>query len=203
MLTEKQKRLVEENLGLAVDRATKFWNKRQKTLERKGMTYEDVRQLAYEALCKAAMRYDETKAKFSTFAVTTIDFEIHRRAIRDNHFIKKTRYERLKEKIKDKEELQKILVLDEYISLDERNTDEYGDHCHSNYNYIESIDRNFEYVELYDIIDRQLSEREKAILVMYYFEDMSQYSIAKITNISQVHISRILRKSLKKLREVM
>lgn len=47
---------------------------------------------------------------------------------------------------------------------------------------------------------RQLPEREQAILVMRFFEDRSQSDIAEALGISQMHVSRLLRKSLGELR---
>ncbi len=48
---------------------------------------------------------------------------------------------------------------------------------------------------------RALPARERAILVMRFFEDKSQTEIAEAIGVSQMHVSRLLRRSLSKLRE--
>lgn len=48
---------------------------------------------------------------------------------------------------------------------------------------------------------RSLPEREQAILVMRFFEDRSQSEIADAIGISQMHVSRLLRKSIAELRK--
>jgi len=46
-----------------------------------------------------------------------------------------------------------------------------------------------------------LSEREQKIIQFTYFENMSQKETGELLGISQMHVSRLLRRSLKKLRE--
>lgn len=46
----------------------------------------------------------------------------------------------------------------------------------------------------------QLPERERTILVLRFFEDRSQSEIAEVLGISQMHVSRLLRRSLADLR---
>ncbi len=47
---------------------------------------------------------------------------------------------------------------------------------------------------------RRLPERERAILYLRFFEDRTQTEIAEQVGISQMHVSRLLRKSLAELR---
>jgi RNA polymerase sigma-B factor len=62
----------------------------------------------------------------------------------------------------------------------------------------------------YEQIDQQmvlqkvlpiLSEREQKIIQCTYFENMSQKETGELLGISQMHVSRLLRRSLRKLRE--
>ena len=50
---------------------------------------------------------------------------------------------------------------------------------------------------------RELEERERQIIVLRYFRDMTQQQIAKVLGISQVQVSRIEKKVLKRMREKM
>ena len=47
----------------------------------------------------------------------------------------------------------------------------------------------------------ELSEREKKIIILRFFRDKTQSEIAKNMGVSQVQISRIITKALKKLRD--
>lgn len=48
-----------------------------------------------------------------------------------------------------------------------------------------------------------LDPREKAIIYLRFFKDMSQTEVAKRLNISQMHVSRLQQKALKRLRELL
>ncbi|MEX1003827.1 MAG: SigB/SigF/SigG family RNA polymerase sigma factor [Acidimicrobiia bacterium] len=48
-----------------------------------------------------------------------------------------------------------------------------------------------------------LSDREQQILYLRYFEDLTQSEIAPIVGVSQVHVSRLLTKSLEKVRSLL
>lgn len=50
---------------------------------------------------------------------------------------------------------------------------------------------------------RRLSERERSIVIMRFFEDLTQSQIAQRIGISQMHVSRLLSQSLATLREAM
>ena len=55
---------------------------------------------------------------------------------------------------------------------------------------------------LLDQLLLSLAERERRILWLRFFEDLSQSEIAEIVGTSQVHVSRLLRRSLRELREL-
>ena len=47
----------------------------------------------------------------------------------------------------------------------------------------------------------ELPERERMIVQLRYFEDMTQTEIAEKVGISQMHVSRLLARTLSQLRE--
>jgi RNA polymerase sigma-B factor len=62
-----------------------------------------------------------------------------------------------------------------------------------------STDPNYELVELGQSIGpafRELPEREQAIVQLRFFEDLTQAEIAERIGISQMHVSRLLRRAL-------
>ena len=48
-----------------------------------------------------------------------------------------------------------------------------------------------------------MADRERQIIVLRYFKDMTQQQIAKVLGISQVQVSRIEKKVLGRMRERM
>ena len=64
-------------------------------------------------------------------------------------------------------------------------------------------DAELERVEMRDVLDRameHLTPRERAIMAMRFYEQMSQSEIAKRLGISQMHVSRLQRAALEQLR---
>jgi RNA polymerase sigma-B factor len=65
-------------------------------------------------------------------------------------------------------------------------------------------DAGIEYVEYREALRpllQRLPERERAVLVMRFFETLSQTEIGDRIGVSQMHVSRLLRRSLDALRE--
>lgn len=89
------------------------------------------------------------------------------------------------------------------VSLDEvigKDDDDNGRELHEEVGY---DDPNMEIVELKDLIQRamrHLSPRERQILAMRFYDEMSQAEIAKKLNISQMHVSRLQRAALELLK---
>ena len=64
-------------------------------------------------------------------------------------------------------------------------------------------DPNLDRVEMRDLLEQamaHLNERERRIMVMRFFDEMSQAEIAKRLGISQMHVSRLQRAALEQLR---
>jgi len=67
-----------------------------------------------------------------------------------------------------------------------------------------SEDPNLDRVEMRDVLNRamqHLNERERRIMIMRFFDEMSQSEVAKRLGISQMHVSRLQRAALEQLRE--
>ena len=65
-------------------------------------------------------------------------------------------------------------------------------------------DPNLDRVEMRQVLERamqHLNERERRIMIMRFFEEMSQAEVAKRLGISQMHVSRLQRAALEQLRE--
>ena len=64
-------------------------------------------------------------------------------------------------------------------------------------------DESLERVEMREVLERamqHLTERERAIMAMRFYDEMSQSEIAKRLGISQMHVSRLQRAALEHLR---
>ncbi|MEA2629444.1 MAG: polymerase sigma-B factor, partial [Chloroflexota bacterium] len=68
------------------------------------------------------------------------------------------------------------------------------------------VDPELDRVEMRDLLDRamvHLTPRERAIMAMRFYEQMSQSEIARRLGISQMHVSRLQRAALEQLRKYM
>lgn len=90
-----------------------------------------------------------------------------------------------------------------YLSLDNIYTNEGEDRGFSLLDYLGGEDDDFSLAEDRDALAKlisRLSEREQRVIYMRFFRGMTQMEIARELNISQMHVSRLLRKILDKLR---
>lgn len=221
---EKAKeRLVEKNIALVKSLVKKFLNR--------GYEYEDLFQLGSIGLVKAIYNYNPSyNVRFSTYAVPMIIGEI-KRFLRDDSMIKVSRSlkelvtkanaakEYLKAELKREPTIQEIAENiesspDEIIYAMEAvraPTSIYDVIYEDDDNPILLIDKvSEEYSQedeamvrltLKDLLSK-LEKRERTIIVMRYFQDKTQSEIAKLLDISQVQVSRIEKRILRKMREM-
>ncbi len=207
--------LLRENMPLVAAIARRYQNC--------GLAQEDMIQLGSIGLLQALRRFDPTRGLcFSTYAVPLIAGEI-RRFLRDDGMVKFSRetkslalqIERVRREQGDLtvEELSKVLhvPLEDItaalasrtaaLSLDAP-TDEDGADLQT---FLGSADANTEQDALRRVELRELfavlSERERQVLFMRYFQDRTQNEVGKRLGLSQVQISRIEKKALLRMRQ--
>lgn len=215
--TEK---LVEENSGL-------IWSVARRFLGR-GTEADDLYQLGCLGFLKAVEGFDLAYGtQFSTYAVPKIAGEI-RRFLRDDGAVKvsrslkeqaatiKSTRNRLTAALGREPTIQEISrqtgFSPEEIALAETATAatesiqrETGDEGFSLENVLtdtESEERMVEKIALRQAIDA-LPEREKMVVQLRYFHSLTQQRVAKVMDVSQVQVSRIEKKALTMLRELM
>lgn len=222
---DAQDRLVSHNLGLVRSVLKRFANR--------GYEKEDLYQLGCIGLVKAIEKFDfNYDVRFSTYAVPMIIGEI-KRFLRDDGIIKVSRslkqtagrvkvlneeltkqlgreptLQEISEKLNiSKEEI--VMALDSNVQPDylydvihqddgspvhlidkvsETNTKDDGD----------VIDR----IALSEVLSK-LKSRERQIIVLRYFKDKTQTEIAEVLGISQVQVSRIEKKVLKQMKDLL
>jgi len=72
--------------------------------------------------------------------------------------------------------------------------------------FVGDMDSSLQNIETYGDLKQAidcLEPREKAIIYYRFFKDMSQTEVAKRLNISQMHVSRLQQKALKRLKELL
>ncbi len=222
---EAQTTLVDENLGLVKSLISRFDNR--------GYERDDIFQLGCIGLIKAIHKFDSTYGvRFSTYAVPMIIGEI-KRFLRDDGIIKVSRsLKQTATKVKiTKEALSKKLgreptiheIADE-LKLDKEEIvlalessaqpDYLYDVIHQNDGSpIYLIDKISEAKSSDNekIIDKialkealgKLKPRERQIIVLRYFKDKTQSEIAKGLGISQVQVSRIEKKVLEVMKNIL
>lgn len=215
--TEK---LVEENSGL-------IWSVARRFLGR-GAEPDDLYQLGCLGFLKAVEGFDlEYGTQFSTYAVPKIAGEI-RRFLRDDGAVKvsrslkeqaatiKSTRSRLTAAMGREPTVQEISrqtgFSPEEIALAEtataatesiqRETGDEGFSLEDVLTDTESEERMVEKIALRQAIEA-LPEREKMVVKLRYFHSLTQQRVAKVMDVSQVQVSRIEKKALAMLRELM
>ena len=218
--TEASETLVKENAGL-------IWSVARRFIGR-GTESDDLYQLGCLGFLKAVEGFDlNYGTQFSTYAVPKIAGEI-RRFLRDDGAVKVSRG--LKEQamaikvarnhlisaIGREPTIQEISrqtgFSPEEIALAENATAatesiqrESGDEGFSLENILtdtESEDKMVERIALTQAIAK-LPEREGLVIKLRYFHGLTQQRVAKLLDVSQVQVSRIEKKALSNLRELL
>ena len=217
---EASETLVNENAGLIWSVARRFRGR--------GTEMEDLYQLGCLGFLKAVEGFDPAfGTQFSTYAVPKISGEI-RRFLRDDGAIKVSRG--IKEQAASikiarnqltglfgrEPTLQEIAnqtgLSPEEIAMAEtataatesihRETGEEGFSLEHILTDTESEERMVEKIALNQAISR-LPERESMVIKLRYFHALTQQRVAKVLDVSQVQVSRIEKKALAHLRELM
>ena len=218
-----QGKIVEENTGLVWSAVKRFYGR--------GYESEDLFQIGCLGLIKAIQKFDISfGVKFSTYAVPMIIGEI-KRFIRDDGIIKVSRS--LKELASRAMSVKEIMVREGCDEPTVREIAERlgvsaeelaaaleagarpesidapqscGDNTKALIDRLECpTDCESEIVNrllVHDLIN-EFNEREKKIIVLRYFKQKTQSQIAEMLGISQVHVSRIVKKVLGIMRERM
>ena len=212
--------LVTENSGLIWSVARRFFGR--------GTEPDDLYQLGCLGFLKAVEGFDpEYGTQFSTYAVPKITGEI-RRFLRDDGAVKVSRG--LKEQAMAIKNARNHLATalgreptlteisrqtgfsPEEIALAENATAatesiqrESGEEGFSLENILtdtESEEKMVERVALMQAVSR-LQERENMVIRLWYFHGLTQQRVAKVLQVSQVQVSRIEKKALTHLRELL
>ena len=218
---QARRELVERTLPLARTLARRYANK--------GEALDDLEQVAALGLVKAIERFDlDREVRFTTFAVPTIAGEI-KRHFRDRGWMVRVPRdvqelsarlavvrERLTRELGRSPTVQELAraaeagieqvlealgAADAYraLSLDEPLGDGVGP-----MESLGSDDAGFERVEQRALLRSGLTHlpaREREILHLRFYEGLTQREIAGRVGVSQMHVSRLIRRSIEALRE--
>ncbi len=215
--------LIEAHQGLAAHIARRFANR--------GEQLDDLKQVAFVGLLKAVERFDPGRnLEFSTFATATIEGELKRHfrdktwAIRpprrrqELHLRLGSAVGELSQQLGRAPRVPEVaahlgVTEDEVLdamdaggayrpsSLDAPHGSAESGSLESR---IGSEDAGFELAEHRLVVEELLAglpEREQTIVRLRFFEDMGQAEIAAQVGISQMHVSRLLARTLVQLRE--
>ena len=195
----------------------------------KGVEYDDLFELASMGLLKAIQGFDESfGVRFSTYAVPMIAGEV-KRFLRDDgsvkvsRSLKKTareisayieRYTQEHGKEPTVKEVASAFAIDESevvfaLGSSRMPVSIYEEAPHKDGNLSPIADRLASPETPEELLDKvllkqaieRLPEREKKIVVLRYFRDMTQSEVAQVVGVSQVQVSRIESKILSHFRE--
>ena len=218
---QSRNQIVEENVGLVWSIVKRFAGR--------GYDQEDIFQIGCIGLIKAIDRFDvQFQVKFSTYAVPMITGEI-KRFLRDDGMIKVSRslkenvYKIMKAREKFCQQHQREATIEEISEITKITREEIVTSLEAS-NEVESIhqsayqkdgseislldklskgENESEKVVDHVLLKEHLEQKEQQMIYYRYFEGKTQQEIAKIFHISQVQVSRIQKKILKKLRRQM
>jgi RNA polymerase sigma-B factor len=219
---ELRERVVVINRGVADAVASRYRNR--------GVPLDDLHQVAYEGLTKAVMRFDPAlRNDLLTYAVPTIRGELQRyfrdqgwtvrppRRIQETQWLVNQTTDRLSQQLEREPEPAEIageldISLDEYretvaafgcfqpASLDQPAA---GDSVASVGDLLAAEDQDSAASEarvaLAPVV-RRLSERDRRILYLRFFEDRTQEEIGHDLGVTQMQVSRLLSRILGTLR---
>ena len=217
---EASQRLVEENAGLIWSVARRYFGR--------GVEPDDLYQLGCVGFLKAIEGFDTGYGtQFSTYAVPKISGEI-RRFLRDDGAVKVSRgikeqaakirqarvvlEQRIGREPKMSELAAETGLSPEEIAFAETATGP-ADSIHRESGEdgftLELVlgdygagERLVEHVALRAAVEK-LPEREKQVIALRYFHGLTQQAAARILHVSQVQISRIERRAIEQLREML
>ncbi len=197
----------------------------------KGVEFDDLFQLASMGLLKAVYGFDESfGVRFSTYAVPMIAGEI-KRFMRDDGSVKVSRAMKATAKSMNQyieeytlrhgnapslkeiaesfhmEENEAVFVLGSSrmpVSIYEQSEykDEKTQGLIERLPTVDNQDEIIEQMQLKTVID-SLPEREKKIIMLRYFRDMTQSEVAEVIGVSQVQISRIENKVVSDMKRLL
>ena len=211
-------RMVTENSGLIWSVARRFFGR--------GVDSDDLYQLGCVGFLKAIAGYDESYGtQFSTYAVPKISGEI-RRFLRDDGAIKVSRSlkeraaairsarQSLEQRLGREPALSEIsaetgLSIEDIAAAEtatgpaeslQRESGEEGFSLEQVLGDYGQEERLVELVSLREAIDA-LPERERQVVSLRFFHDMTQEAASRVLGVSQVQVSRIERRAVERLRE--
>ena len=212
-------RLVSENSGLIWSVARRYFGR--------GVDSDDLYQLGCLGFLKAIAGYDESYGtQFSTYAVPKISGEIRRflraggavqgsRSLQERATIIRAARQTLEQRLGREPYLSELAaetgLAPEDIAVAEtaaapaeslqRETGEDGFTLEQALGEDEA-ERILERVSLREAV-AALPERERQVIALRYFRDMTQDAAARVIGVSQVQVSRIERRAIARLRELL
>mgnify|MGYP004649490685 CR=1 FL=1 len=192
----------------------------------RGVEYDDLFQLGSIGMLKAIENFSKEKGvRFSTYAVPMIMGEI-KRYLRDDGLIKVSRltktlsckiayfieeYTRENDRSPEVNQIAEALGVEPQevvfamdsakapLSIYDKGEDDSGQSVLEKTPSEVDADDDLDRIIVRDAI-RGLSERERKIIIMRYYRDLTQSEIAKKLNVSQVQISRLETKIINKIK---
>ncbi|MDQ3578518.1 MAG: SigB/SigF/SigG family RNA polymerase sigma factor [Actinomycetota bacterium] len=209
--------IVADHMDLARNLARKF--------DRRGEQLEDLTQVATIGLIKSVDRFDAEKGNFYAFAIPTIMGELRRhfrdtgwavrvpRQLKELHVTVAAGRNELSQSLGrapkpseladhlglTREQVYEALVASaakQGSSLDARLSEPSGDRFGYEDERLTEVDNRRALSPLL----AELPEREQKIIVLRFFRGMSQADIARRVGVSQMQVSRLLAKTLERLR---
>lgn len=202
---EEKQRIILENTPLIKKVASKIYFKLPKDC---GIDFDELVNTGVIGLIKAIDKYEEDKAKFSTYAYIKIRGEILD-YLRSLHIVPRTMRDKIKKEKEDNPD--KVIPLSNLaimISMEKALSNEEGslkivDTLVSNDKGPEEEAIVSEMVENLVKAMSHLNEKERKAIQMFYFEERDPKEISKLLNISQSRVSQLKSQAIIKIKKIL
>ncbi len=215
--------LIESHKSLAAHLARRF--------AKRGEPFDDLLQVAYLGMLKAVERFDpERNVEFSTFATATVEGELKRhfrdktwsvrvpRRLQELHLRLGATVNELSQRLSrsplvsevaaalgvEEEDVLEAMEVGQAYRSSSLTTWLSDDDPMPSSHFLGARDQGFDLAEHRVLLERlleDLPEREQTIVRLRFLDDLTQTEIARAVGISQMHVSRLLTRSLALLRE--
>lgn len=185
-MTEEQRKLAEENIDLAF-RVLRYKARRLPSYKAIGIEADDILEIAFLALCKAAMTFDADKGyKFSTWFTAVFDNEVKLEIRKINAESRKANLlcDSLDAPIRMGNEMEPLLLRETIPSKQTAQE--------------ELMDRQCVREDLAAAVNG-LPEEQRELVVLHYIDNVPQYEIGRKIGCSQPAVWRRLKKAITRI----
>lgn len=191
------KKRAKENIKLIYNPTRKFYLGNE--MVRKKYEFNELLSVSTLALYKASEKFDENKGfKFSTYAVPLIQYALIEFTRKDKWYFNRTKIEGI-EKFEPVERVSTSALIKDSTSINGNKDLTIEDSLQDDTEVYTNADNKM----MVDFLLSTCIERERAILIAYFYDEKPQSQLAKEFKTSQSFISLVIKRNLKRFKDIL